>query len=147
MKSKFYQKNGLTVYALACGYVQRVTNSTGLECDSEQVDLYLDGCFHVRGGIEWLCFDTVSEARSVWINEVKTVFACELLAFKKQSRLTVGLECVGNSAPRYVLRNNGDYINGYDTKYAAIVLAGALSLLDLVDRHTAIEYLKNKRNN
>lgn len=147
MKSKFYQKNGLTVYAMACGYIQRVTNSTSLNCDSTEVDLYLDSCFHVRTFGNWQCLDTISEARKAWQIEVKQVFSEELKAYKAQSRLTVTLECIGDSTPKYTLRNNGDFIKGYDTKQAAEVLAGALVLLDLVDRHTAIEYLRNKRNN
>lgn len=147
MKSKFHQKNGLTVYALACGYVQRVTNSTSLECDSEQVDLYLDGCFHVRGGIEWWCFDTVSEARKAWQAKVKQVFSEELKAYKAQKRASVSLQCIGKETPKYVLLWCGEFVQGYDTKQAAEVLAGALVLLDPEARQTAIEYLRNKRNN
>lgn len=166
MKSKFYQNNGLTLYAFACGYMQVVTNQIDNESAHKSIRLSKDGGYHLHTsavkkrsacgyvGISldyalgaWDCYDNLTEARKGFNKQVKQTFSEELKAYKAQSRLTVTLECIGESTPKHTLRNNGDFIKGYDTKQAAEVLAGALATLDLVDRHTAIEYLRNKINN
>lgn len=67
---KFTNKDGsLTAYSFACGYIQRcwVTNP---ELEQIEIDLYKDGCYHVRAydltnkfRLVWNSFDTLTEAR------------------------------------------------------------------------------------
>ena len=73
MENKFYTTNGdLTAYALACGHVQRHETDNG-----SRVDLYYDGCYHVRvfisgvGRRSWDCYATLADARKAWRDRVK----------------------------------------------------------------------------
>lgn len=68
MKDKFRNNDGsLTVYALACGYIQTEAIPGG----RFKVRLFGDGCYHVQvrdeeltlGLAAWETFDTLTEAR------------------------------------------------------------------------------------
>jgi hypothetical protein len=64
-KDKFKNKNGsLTIYSFACGYIERFIHN------NIQVDLYLDGCWHVRAHdfnkhqrLTWESVPTLTQAR------------------------------------------------------------------------------------
>ncbi|MFA5670242.1 MAG: hypothetical protein WC967_13450 [Balneolaceae bacterium] len=77
-KDKFKNKDGsLTLYALACGYLQQKK----LQDDTIIVELSLDGCFHVkvfddcgllnRERLSWDCYDTLTEARKAYKQAIK----------------------------------------------------------------------------
>jgi len=73
---KFKTSKGLlTMYALACGYME-VSRGYG-KSGTIDISMYLDGCFHVRGyspkegRLFWDCFDTLPEARKSFFSRLK----------------------------------------------------------------------------
>ena len=48
MKSKFYQNNGLTLYAFTCGYMQVVTNQIDNDSAYKSIRLSKDGGYHLH---------------------------------------------------------------------------------------------------
>lgn len=77
MRNRFETKRGrLTVYALACGYVERK------EAGDVRLDLWHEGaCFHVRahdfagrGRLFWESFPTLKEARRFFDSSKRHVF-------------------------------------------------------------------------
>ena len=64
--AKFYNKDyTLSRYSLYCGYVEIYQRES--DPSSTYMELYQDGCYHVRGRIDgtmfWESFDLLTEAR------------------------------------------------------------------------------------
>lgn len=127
---QFRQANGLTLYAFACGYIQRasVTTPEG----ERRVDLHKDGCWHVtvadwtQPGPPrqlWETFNNVSEARSFWQRTVRETFRTELLTMAKDHRYTYAQEHHGEQQPSWVVRFGGEWVGKSETKVGAQLAA------------------------
>lgn len=121
---KFYQKNGLTEYALSCGYIQTIKH------DEKEVQLYKDGCYHVRtfdredGTRLWECFDSIADARKYWEREVRRAFNPLLKFISMDRRYTFASEHTGNGyGAKYVVRFCGDWVGEAETIYGAKMVA------------------------
>ncbi|UNA02765.1 hypothetical protein [Enterobacter phage vB_ExiM_F5M1E] len=128
-KNPFRIKSGLSVYALACGYVQQIdTEVTG---ESIRVQLRMEhGAFHVQaynftehGRIEWVVEDMIGDARTQWQRLVNQIFGDTIKATKKDRRYTVNREYRGESDPAYVTRFCGEYVDYSDTAAAGWIKA------------------------
>lgn len=70
---RFHQKNGLSAYALACGYIQRTARTIGADYEL-RIDLWHEGaCYHVRahehggrGRLCWESFGRLTDARKAY---------------------------------------------------------------------------------
>lgn len=121
MKTKFKQKNGLTAYALACGYVQRI--ETDVPGKNTRLDLWHEGaCFHVRahdfinaGRIEWVSEELLSDARDQFKYWLKKLFSEELKEISKDKRYSFDQEYHGESDISYICRFNGCFIGASET--------------------------------
>lgn len=125
----FRIKAGLSVYALACGYVQEIdTKITGKNI---RVQLLMEhGAFHVKahdfddvGRIEWVVEDQIGDARTQWAALVKQIFGGVIRTIKKDKRYTVTREFAGESSPAYVTRFCGEWVANSDTAPGAWVKA------------------------
>lgn len=116
----FRQSNGLSAYALACGYIQRAAYSRGEQPDlcpdyELRVDLYHEGaCYHVRahehagrGRLSWESFDTLGAARKAWQRAVAQRLGDRIRAAKADRRYWVSREHTGEADPYYVARIEG----------------------------------------
>ena len=125
--SKFYQKSGLTAYALACGYLQVarlekngvvkefiLQHSGGAVYD---VKVRTTDCSSVVGST-WFVFESLVAARSEWARLVK-----EELPKLDDSRYTIAREYCGADGLRYVLRFCGEFVGTADTLLGAKCLA------------------------
>lgn len=131
---KFKQKNGLTVYALSCGYIQiaKYTDLAGVE---SEVTLRHEGgnCYTVRaaqyGGpakTEYLATESIGKARKFWQQNVDRLHGDRIKAAKADKRYSVTSEFCGESEPHYVARFQSDrslWVGKSDT------LAGAWLLI------------------
>lgn len=123
---KFNQKNGLTAYAFACGYIQRV-EYTRPDGSYIRVDLWHEGgsVYHARavdsqnGDRDWYSYASLSEARKVWARLVRARFCVALPSIKRDKRYSVGLELDGHAEPQWVARFCGDRIGAYKTREEA----------------------------
>lgn len=125
---KFYQENGLTVYSLSCGYIQRAEATVaGKEI---RVDLWHEGaCFHARahdftrdGRLEWISEESITDARRHWSRMVRQYLGVALVSIRKDRRYGVIREHVGEAEPRWSARFCGDWLGKSDTKEAAWLL-------------------------
>ena len=125
----FRIKSGLSVYALACGYVQQIdTEITG---ESIRVQLRMEhGAFHVQahnftehGRIEWVVEDTIGDARTQWKKLVNQLFGEAIKTIKKDRRYAVNREYRGESDPAYVARFCGEMVDYSDTAAGAWIKA------------------------
>ena len=71
--AKFYNKDySLSEYSFGCGYVE--IYSRAKDPSSTYIELYRDGCYHVRGRIDgsmfWESFDLLTEARQ-YVKQLK----------------------------------------------------------------------------
>lgn len=109
---RFNQKNGLTVYALSCGYIQvaKYTDLAGIE---SEVTLRHEGgnCYTVRaaqyGGpakTEYLATESIGHARKFYAANVARLHGERIKAAKADKRYTVALEYCGEVEPMYVAR-------------------------------------------
>lgn len=128
-KHSFRIKCGLSIYALACGYIQQIdTNVTG---ENIRVQLRMEhGAFHVQahnftegGRIEWVVENAIGDARTQWTALVNQLFGGVLKAIKKDRRYSVSREYMGESDPAYVARFCGIKIDYCDTPAAAWIKA------------------------
>lgn len=128
MKTTFRNKSGLTVYALACGYVQRVESEvTGNDI---RVDLWVEhGAFHVRahdftdvGRIDWIVEENLSDARYQWDRLVKQCFGAALKEVKADKRYSVAQEYHGEREPAHVIRFCGEWVGNADNAPQAWML-------------------------
>lgn len=129
IKNPFRIKSGLSVYALACGYIQQIdTEITG---ESIRVQLRMEhGAFHVQahnftegGRIEWVVEDQIGDARTQWAALVKQIFGDVIKTIKKDRRYTVNREYMGESDPAYVTRFCGEKVDYSDTPAAGWIKA------------------------
>ena len=125
--SKFYQKSGLTAYALACGYLQVAR----LEKDGVEKEFILQhgggSVYDVKVrtthrssvvGTTWLVFESLVSARSEWARLVK-----EELPKLDDSRYTIAREYCGADDQLYVVRFCGEFVGKTDTLLGAKCLA------------------------
>ena len=71
--AKFYNKDySLSEYSFGCGYVE--IYSRAKDPSSTYIELYRDGCYHVRGRIDgsmfWASFDLLTVARQ-YVKQLK----------------------------------------------------------------------------
>lgn len=126
----FRIKAGLSVYALACGYIQEIdTKITG---NNIRVQLLMEhGAFHVKahdfddvGRIEWVVEDQIGDARTQWTALVNQLFGEVIRTIKKDKRYTVTREFSGDPCGAlYVTRFCGEFVSRADTIPAAWVKA------------------------
>lgn len=109
---KFKQKNGLTVYAFSCGYIQ-VAKYTDLDGVESEVTLRHEGgnCYTVRaaqfGGpakTQYLATESIAHARKFWQQNVDRLHGDRIKVAKADKRYTVALEFCGEREPHYVAR-------------------------------------------
>lgn len=125
MPPSFRQVSGLTVYAFACGYIQRV--ELELATSDIRVDLWHEGaCFHVRvhdfkgdGRLDWASFDNVGKARIYWKKQVMKHLGYAICAIRRDSRYTVAREFHGGAEPSWVVRFCGEWLDKADTLVGA----------------------------
>lgn len=123
---KFNQKNGLTAYALACGYIQRV-EYTRPDGSYIRVDLWHEGgsVYQVRAfdsqnaDSDWYSYASLAEARKVWLVLVRARFCAALPSIKRDKRYFVGEQLNERAEPQWVARFCGDRIGTYTTREAA----------------------------
>ena len=125
----FRIKAGLSVYALSCGYFQRIESEiTG---EDIRVDLWHEsGHFHARAHnfttstrIDWVTESNLDDARTQWAALVKQIFGNVIRTIKKDKRYTVTREFAGESSPAYVTRFCGEWVSNSDTAPGAWVKA------------------------
>ena len=109
---KFKQKNGLTVYALSCGYIQ-IAKYTDLQGVESEVTLRHEGgnCYTVRGAqfggpakTDYLATESIRRAREFWQLNVDRLMGERIKAAKADKRYAVALEFCGEREPHYVAR-------------------------------------------
>ncbi|AEZ66255.1 hypothetical protein EXT67_20525 [Pectobacterium atrosepticum] len=130
IKNPFRIKSGLSVYALACGYIQQIdTEITG---ESIRVKLRMEhGAFHVQahnftegGRIEWIVEGQIGDARAQWKALVNQLFGEVIRTIKKDKRYTVAREFSGDPCGAlYVTRFCGEFVSRADTIPGAWVKA------------------------
>lgn len=129
MKTVFHNANGLTAFALACGYVQMVHGP-----DREMVDLFMEhGCYHVRAynadgeRLEWVSEGRLSDARRHWKKLVNLVFGARIEQVKRCKRYEVRhvLDDKGEAVYQVIYRHDGEsrHVGYCDNKDAAWMLA------------------------
>lgn len=129
MKTVFHNANGLTAFALACGYVQMVHGP-----DREMVDLFMEhGCYHVRAynadgeRLEWVSEGRLSDARHHWKKLVKLVFGARIEQVKRCKRYEVRhvLDGKGEAVYQVIYRHDGEsrHVGYCDNKDAAWMIA------------------------
>ena len=135
---KFKQKNGLTVYAFSCGYIQ-VAKYTDLNGVESEVTLRHEGgnCYTVRaaqfGGpakTQYLATESIGTARKFWADNVARLMGDRIKAAKADKRYTVAHEYCGEREPHYVARfgsiasrSNPSWLGKSDTVEGAWLLA------------------------
>ena len=133
----FKQKNGLTVYALSCGYIQ-VAKYTDLAGVESEVTLRHEGgnCYTVRaaqfGGpakTQYLATESIGTARKFWQTNVDRLMGDRIKAAKADKRYKVALEYCGEREPYYVARfgsiasrSNPSWLGKSDTMAGAWLL-------------------------
>lgn len=129
MKTVFHNANGLTAFALACGYVQMVHGP-----DREMVDLFMEhGCYHVRAynadgeRLEWVSEGRLSDARRHWKKLVNLVFGARIEQVKRCKRYEVRhvLDGKGEAVYQVIYRHDGEsrHIGYCENKDAAWMIA------------------------
>lgn len=126
--SKFRNKQGLTAYALACGYLQIAQIPVkGSETFIHVTLWHAGACYHVRShdhvkGVRlgWEVFDTLTDARRYWDKQVRELFGEELKSIRKDKRYSVRWEYTGSElGPQYVSRFCGDMLGHSETELQA----------------------------
>lgn len=133
--SKFHQKNGLTRYALSCGYQQEakltrqgsetvVRLSMDSACYRVDVVVFNGNNFsHRIGESVALGLDQLGEIRKYWAQQVREQFGENISVAKSDKRYTVDLEFCGEREPYYVARNCGAWVGKSSTMAGAWLLA------------------------
>lgn len=125
--NKFRNLSGLTQYALACGYVQRIESDiTG---ENISLELWMEnGCYHVRahnydsiGRIEWVSENSISDARTQYKRLYKEIWG-SVISTNKDRRYTVTRELSGDQYKQFVVRFCDQWIGKSDDKLAAAVI-------------------------
>lgn len=139
---KFQQKNGLTVYALACGYLQTAKLQTG-ELELRVTLEHTGGnCYHVtayehggRGQLHYSATESIGHARKVWAEWVERCHGVHIKAVKADKRYGVAQEFCGEREAMYVARWEGKWLGKSQTAAGAWLLAYAdlRSRLDLIE--------------
>lgn len=130
---KFNQVNGLTVYALACGYIQsaKFTDLEGVEID---VTLSHTGgnCYAVKayqfggmahGQLHYTATESIGNARKLWAQLVEQLHGDRIEAAKSDNRYSVEREFCGETDPLYVARFEGEWLGKSATAAGAWLLA------------------------
>jgi len=132
MESKplvFRQKNGLTQYALACGYIQRVEATVAGR--NIRIDLWHEGaCYHARahdftesGRLSWVSEESLTDARAQWEALVWEHFGEALREVAKDARYSYRREFHGEQDPSYVARFEGEWCGKSETVVGAMMQA------------------------
>lgn len=128
---KFHQKNGLTVYAFACGYIQsaKFTDAQGVELD---VTLSHTGgnCYVIkayefggRGNLHHIVTESIGLARQLWAQWVGECHGARIKAAKSDKRYSVASEFCGEREALYVARFEGEWLGKSNTAAGAWLLA------------------------
>ncbi len=129
MKTTFRNANGLTAFALACGYVQMVEGR-----DREMVDLFkAHGCYHVRAfnadgeRQAWFSVVSLTDARRHWKELVKLIFGARIAQVKRCKRYEVRhvLDLRGEAVYQVIYRYDGEsrHVGYCENKDAAWMIA------------------------
>jgi len=127
----FYQKNGLTVYAFACGYLQ-VAKFTDLQGVETEVTLSHTGgnCYVIhateyggRGKVHHIVTESLGDARQLWAQWVTELHGERIKAAKADKRYSVAQEFCGEREALYVARFEGEWLGKSVTAAGAWLLA------------------------
>lgn len=128
-KLVFRQKNGLTQYALACGYIQRVEATVNGR--NIRVDLWHEGaCYHARAHdftesvrLAWESDESLVKAREHWDDLIWEHFGNALKEIAKDKRYSYSREFHGESDPSFITRFCGDWVGKSETPSGAMMNA------------------------
>lgn len=139
MNTKFHNANGLSVYALACGYIQEVDAVN--DGRNIRIQMWLEhGSFHVRahdhtvdGRLDWISEGSVADARRHFDTMIRRYYGEAITAARKDRRYTVAREYCGDKEPRWVTRFCGEWVGKAETRLAAYVVAHTHRTADAID--------------
>lgn len=129
---KFRQKNGLTTYALTCGYVQATRLQTGDVETVVKLDHSGGNCYRVsvhehggKGQLHYTATESIGHARKVWAEWVGIAHGAVIAQAKADKRYSVASEFCGESEARYIARFEREWLGKSDTVQGAWLLAYA----------------------
>lgn len=128
MPHKYRQLNGLTTYALLCGYMQQIS----VVVAGRKIKLTLEkdsACYHVEAfdhtshcRLAWISESNLTDARDQWTVLVKKHFGAAIKVIKRDKRYTVTRELHSDFEPAYIARFCGDRVGHSETLEGAWML-------------------------